>query len=63
MPKPVQQKRYEAELRRLARASRTEAEQLSCLNKRLGKGVGAKRERARLAPASRPKRSRKTRAV
>ena len=37
------------EARAEARASRTDEEQLAHLDKLLGKGVGAKRERARLA--------------
>ena len=32
-----------------ARASRTDKQQLATLDKRLGKGVGAEKERARLA--------------
>ena len=38
----------EAAQRAVLRNDRSNAEQLSFLDKRLGKGVGAKRERARL---------------
>lgn len=41
--------REQAKERQEARDKRTAQEQLDLLDKRLGKGVGAKRERARLA--------------
>ena len=43
-----EQKRAEAEARAAARAQRSPQAQIALLDKRLGKGVGAARERARL---------------
>ena len=41
-------KKEESIARKQARAKRTNQEQLSVLDKKLGKGIGAKKERARL---------------
>lgn len=46
--KSQQQKRDEAEARQTIRASRTPQQQLAILDRKLGKGVGAVKERARL---------------
>lgn len=47
-PKPLKQKQDEATIRTTARAERTPQQQLAKLDKKLGKGVGAERERAKL---------------
>lgn len=47
--KMPEQKFEEAEVRNEERASRTNAQQIAKLDEKLGKGVGAKRERGRLA--------------
>lgn len=45
----TQEERFnEAAERAMDRASRTASEQISMLDKRLGEGIGARRERARL---------------
>ncbi len=41
----------EADTRAEARASRSASQQIDVLDKRLGKGLGAKKERAKLAKA------------
>lgn len=47
--KPETFARFDAETRQLARDNRDAAQQLAALDARLGVGVGATRERARLA--------------
>lgn len=43
-----EQRRQEADARSLDRVNRTPAQQLAVLDRRLGKGVGATKERAKL---------------
>jgi len=51
-PERIEQKRAEAHERNLQWRSLHAREQLAALDNRLGKGVGASRQRARLARAS-----------
>lgn len=63
MPTPKHQKRTEAAIRQEARNSRSAGEQLKLLDRRLGPGVGAAKERARLDNGrKRPKRKRQAHA-
>lgn len=48
--KPKQVRRDEGDARNAAWASLSDSDKLLLLDKRLGKGVGAKRQRAKLAP-------------
>ena len=47
-PEQVFRRQCEADVRQNARDSRTNKQQLALLDKRLGKGVGAEKERKRL---------------
>jgi ribosomal protein S12 methylthiotransferase accessory factor YcaO len=49
MRRPREQKRKEAEVRQAERDKRTDEQQLARLDLFLGEGVGAQRERARIA--------------
>ena len=49
MPQKTADKKLKAEAMKAMRDTRTPQQQLEILDKKLGKGVGAKRERARLA--------------
>jgi len=51
-PRRKEQRREEAVERQAARMSRTNKQQLELLNRKLGKGVGAVKERNRLSKES-----------